>query len=125
MLKILIVEDHLSFRTIFKMILEHKWPDIIISEAQNGAQAMQKVEQESPDLIFMDIDLPDASGLELTRRIKANHPDISIFVITNYDEAEYSTAAKLAGAEHLFHKDAIDFEKLKAFIDDLIARTQG
>jgi CheY-like chemotaxis protein len=56
-----------------------------IAEAENGKEALQKVETLRPDLIFMDIKLPGENGLELTKKIKTRYSGISIIILTSYD----------------------------------------
>ena len=67
---------------------------------------MDKVNTFDPNLIFLEIHLPAQSGLVLARRIKFDHPDIVIVILTCYDLPEYQTAAEESGVEHLVSKDA-------------------
>ena len=66
---------------------------------------MDKVNTFDPNLIFLEIHLPAQSGLALARRIKFDHPDIVIVILTCYDLPEYQTAAEKSGVEHLVPKD--------------------
>ncbi|MCK5513391.1 MAG: response regulator, partial [Deltaproteobacteria bacterium] len=81
---ILIVEDNKIFRQSLKEMLCNAFPSMIIEEAKNGKEALQKIEDHTPDFIFMDIRLPRASGVTLTKKIKTAHPDIIIAVLTSY-----------------------------------------
>ena len=74
------------------------FPSMIIEEAVNGKEALQKVEDFLPDIVFMDISLPEGNGLELTRKIKTSHPGIVVVIFTNYDVPEYRDAALRSGA---------------------------
>jgi DNA-binding NarL/FixJ family response regulator len=71
-----------------------------IIEAKNGKEGMEQAASFHPDLIFMDIRLPDESGLELTKKIKASWPDTTIIILTHYDFPEYREAASKHGANH-------------------------
>ena len=82
--KTLIVEDNLLFRQSLKEILQRKFPAMIIDEADNGNDALQNISQHLPHLIFMDIKLKGENGLSLTKKIKNDHPEITVIVITNY-----------------------------------------
>ena len=92
MQKILIVDDNGLFRKALRESLHSHLPSLIISEAKNGEEALQTIPTFLPDLIFMDIQLPDRNGLELTRLIKGLYPDIKVVVLTGYDLPEYRDA---------------------------------
>jgi len=92
-LKVLIVEDSRLFRHVFKEMLHTRFPSLEIHEAADGEEALQMIKKVVPDLLFMDIRLPDANGLDLTRKIKAQHPRITSIIFTGYD-SEYREAAR-------------------------------
>lgn len=104
MFKILTVEDNDTFRKSLKEILLAKFPSLDIFEAGNGKEALEKVETLCPDIIFMDIKLPDENGLELTKKIKAHYPNIIIIILTIYDLPEYRETAYRYGANHFLSK---------------------
>src|SRR5512135_2939231 len=110
--KILIVEDNESFRQFFKENLESRFPSVKIFEAAEGKAALEIVETESPDLIFMDIQLPGENGLELTRKIKATHPDTSIVILSGCDSPEYRAVAFRHGANDFIDKNSFSHTKL-------------
>ena len=103
---ILIVEDNKIFRQSLKEMLCNAFPSMLIEEAKNGKDALQKIEDHTPDFIFMDIRLPRASGVTLTKKIKTAHPDIIIAVLTSYDLAEYRNAALQSGANYFLSKSS-------------------
>jgi len=105
MFKILIVDPNDPFRQSLKKVLMNRFPFIDIQEASDGNEGMDKVDTYDPNLIFLEIHLPAQSGLDLARRIKSNHPDIVIVILTSYDLPEYQTAAQESGVEHLVPKD--------------------
>ena len=106
MKRILIVEDNAFFLQFLKEAMHLRFPSIDILEAANGEEAMQKIKTLSPEAIFMDIRLPGENGLELTRKIKAQYPDIVVVILTNYDLPEYREAAHQARADHFISKDS-------------------
>ncbi len=118
--KILIVEDNPSFRQFFKENLESRFPSLKIFEAAEGKAALEIVEKELPELIFMDIQLPGENGLELTRKIKERYPQMTIIVVTTYDFPEYREAALRYGANRFMPKDALDWKEIEAVVKSLI-----
>lgn len=104
--RILIVEDNAFFLQFLKETMHLRSPLIDILEAANGEEAMQKIKTLSPDAIFMDLRLPGENGLELTKKIKAQYPDIVVVILTNYDLPEYREAAYQSRADHFLSKDS-------------------
>ena len=119
-LKTLIVDDNASFRGIIRDTLNALFPSMAIQEASEGSEAIQKVASFQPQVIFMDIRLPDENGLDLTKRIKASHPDTKVIIMTAYDAVEYREAATRFGAQGYFAKDALSTEQLEALIKSLV-----
>jgi len=105
MFKILITDPNAPFRQSLKKVLINHFPFLHIQEAADGNEGMDKVNAFEPDIIFLEIHLPDGSGLDLARRIKTDHQDIVIVILTSYDLPEYQTAAEKSGVEHLVPKD--------------------
>ncbi len=107
-IRFLIVEDNDHYRNFLKNIIQEDFSDITeIEEAADGREALEKVDSFIPDLIFMDIRLPDENGLELTRKIKAARPDTDIVILTYYDLPEYREAAFRYGANAFLVKDCL------------------
>jgi len=106
MKRILIVEDNAFFLQFLKETMCLRFPWIDILEASNGEEAMRKIEAVSPEAVFMDLRLPGENGLELTKKIKAQYPDITVVILTNYDLPEYREAAYQSGADHFVSKDS-------------------
>ena len=102
--KALIVEDNVHFRQTLRDILSNRFPFMVIEEAEDGKEALQKVDAFAPDLIFMDIKLPGESGLQLTQKIKSSHPEMLVVVLTSYDLPEYREAAFQLGANYFIVK---------------------
>ena len=115
MLRTLVVEDNRFFREVFKGRLLDYFPSMIIHEAINGKEAMEKINQMPPHLVFMDICLPGSNGLQLTRTIKKYYPNIKIAMLTAFDIPEYRQAAE-QDAECFFVKDSLDWKDVKEFV---------
>jgi DNA-binding NarL/FixJ family response regulator len=118
----MLVEDNVIFRESLRDSLRLRFPSIQIIEAGNGAEALEKINSLSPNLIFMDIRLPGQSGLELTEKIKKLHPDIMIIVLTDYDIPEYREAAARFKADHFFSKDSMTIEKIVPFVKSALSK---
>ncbi len=114
--RILIVEDSEIYRKLLRNALQKVFPEILIDEAVDGDEALQKVDAFLPDLIFMDIRLPDEDGLELTKKVKATHPDIRIFILTGYDTQEFRKATSQCGAEGFLAKTSFGLEELEELV---------
>jgi len=115
-IKTLIVEDNIIFRQAFRERLQNQFPSVVVEEASEGTEALQKVNTLHPDLIFMDIRLPGENGLDLTRKIMANHPETVVIILTDYDIPEYRNAASQCGASHFFAKESLDWGQVDTVI---------
>lgn len=107
MFRTMLVEDSSSFRQIVKQNLQDQFPSMEIIEAADGVEVFQKIDGHPPNLIFMDISLPGEDGLELTRKIKADHPEVTIIILSSHDSPEYREAAIRYKADYFFSKGAL------------------
>jgi two-component system, NarL family, response regulator LiaR len=97
-IKILLADDHPLIRWALKNILNTQ-PDFkIVGEAGDGVEALKLVSEQLPDVVIMDISMPNMNGLEATRQIKAKHPDIAVLVLTIHGESEHVFGILEAGA---------------------------
>jgi DNA-binding NarL/FixJ family response regulator len=120
-LRTLIVEDNASYREIIRDTLITLFPSIVIQEASEGNEAIHKIGIFQPQLIFMDIRLPDENGLHLTERIKTSHPDTKVIIMTSYDSMEYREAAIRYGANGYISKDSLNPGQLEKLVKSIIA----
>lgn len=116
MLRTLIVDGSTIFRHAFKNALCRKFPHMLIEEAADATEALEKVRTHAPGLVFMDISLPDESGLELLERIKATDPDIAVIVLSSHDLAEYREAASRGGACDFIPKGSLNLAEIATII---------
>ena len=120
MSKILIVENNDTFRHSLRSLLRSRFPSMVIEEAENGKEALQKTNEFFPNLILMDIKLPGESGLELTERIKNVFPATIIILLTNYDMPEYRKAAERCGANYFLGKGSSTAEEILGLVDSVL-----
>jgi len=122
MSSVLIVENNDFFRRSFKEILKMYIPSLSVYESVDGSDALAKIEQTSPDMVFMDIRLPGKNGLDLTREIKGHHPNLVISIFTSYDLPEYRKIAEEYGADHFVLKDAVSGAEIAAMVRAVIRK---
>jgi CheY-like chemotaxis protein len=116
----MLVEDNSSFRQLIKNDLQDQFPSMDIIEAADGIEAFQKIGSHPPNLIFMDIKLPGENGPELTRKIKADHPDIIIIILTSYDLLEYREAAIRCKANYFLSKGSIGTGEISKLVKSIL-----
>jgi len=113
-IRVLIVDDHALFRDGVNAILKAA-PDIeVVGEAATGQQALQQAEATSPDVILMDIQMPDMTGLEATKRILQTAPDVGVIMVTMLEDDHSLFAAMRAGAHGYVLKGADKAEMLRS-----------
>jgi two-component system invasion response regulator UvrY len=111
--KILLVDDHAIVRSGLRRLFA-ALPGIQISEAATGREALAMVRADRPALIVLDLNLPGLGGLELLRRLLAEHPEARVVVLSMHAEALYATRALRAGAAGYLSKNASPEELLEA-----------
>jgi DNA-binding NarL/FixJ family response regulator len=120
--KTLIVEDNVTFRKAFIDILCKTFPLMAVEEAQDGVEALKKIETFVPDLVFMDIRLPGQTGLELTKKIKASRPEVTVIILTDYNLPEYREAAFDSGADDFVVKGSLNPAAIEALVKLISSR---
>jgi DNA-binding NarL/FixJ family response regulator len=103
---VLLVDDHALFRQGLRQLLELEDDIEVIGDASNGAEALAMVRQLQPDVVLMDINMPDVDGITATRNILADRPETSVVILTMYREDDYAFQAVRAGARGYLLKNA-------------------
>jgi two-component system response regulator NreC len=114
MTRLLLVDDHAVVRSGLKMLLSGHSEMEIVGEADSAAGALQEAERTHPDVILMDIGLPDKTGIEATREIKKRFPDVKVVALTIHEDEEYFFQMLDAGASGYVPKRAAPEELLTA-----------
>ena len=113
-IRVLLVDDHTIVRQGLKLILSAH-PDVkVVGEAANGREAIALAEQLRPDLVLMDVAMPELNGIEATRRMVEANSRVRVLVLSMHKEAVYVREILRAGARGYILKDAIDTELLNA-----------
>jgi DNA-binding NarL/FixJ family response regulator len=111
---ILIVDDHTLFRTGIRKMLEAE-PDMhVVGEAATGREALEQARQLMPDVILMDVKMPDMDGIEATRRLCREMPHVGVIFCTMFEDDEFVFAGLQAGGRGYILKDADPETMLRA-----------
>jgi two-component system response regulator NreC len=105
-IRLLLVDDHEVVRRGLRMLLENESDLNIVGEANTGKEAMKLVETYKPDVVIMDITLPDISGIDATRHIKESHPEVAVVALTIHEDQQYFFEMLQVGASGYVPKRA-------------------
>lgn len=106
MIRVLLVDDQELIRTGFRLVLEAEDDIEVIGEAGDGAQAITEAVRLRPDVVLMDVRMPQLDGIEATARLTRELPDTGVLVLTTFDLDQYAFGALEAGASGFLLKDA-------------------
>ena len=113
-IRILIVDDHTVVRDGLSAMLGREDDMTVVGEASNGLEAIEQTSRLKPDVILMDLRMPELDGVGAMRRIAESDPDVQVLVLTTFDTDEYIFQAIEAGAKGFLLKDASREELFKA-----------
>ena len=116
-IKLMLVDDHDVVRTGLRSFLETQPGFEVIAEAKNGLQALEKAREAQPDIVLMDITMPDMDGMEATQQLKKLYPDCQVLVLTVHADKQYFMKMLSVGASGYITKQAA--------ADELIAAIQA
>ncbi len=105
-LRVLVVDDHPIVREGVRRILEAVPDMLVVGEASDGASALALAARLLPDAAVVDVGLPDMSGLALVRLLKAQRGELTVLMLSMYDDAEYARESRVAGASAYVVKDS-------------------
>lgn len=130
-IRVLLADDHAVVRAGIRQFLERAADLHVIAEADDGEMAQELILTQHPDVAVLDIQMPKATGIEVTRWVRAHHPQIGVLILTAYDDDPYVMAVLQAGANGYVLKTASPDEIVqavrevhegKSFLDPTIAR---
>ncbi len=113
-IKLLIADDHRLFRLGLRQLVE-KHPEIhVVSEAATGFEAVEAARDTNPDIVLMDISMPEMNGIEATRKILTDHSEVRVIILSMHADRRYIVEALRAGAKGYLLKDAAPEELIQA-----------
>jgi len=113
-IRVLLADDQALVRSGFRMILENRSDIEVVGEAQNGVEAIDLAREQTPDVILMDVRMPELDGVEATRRLVASGSPARVLILTTFDLDEYVYEAIRAGASGFLLKDVQPVELVDA-----------
>lgn len=117
MISVLIVDDERLVREALKLLLKDTPGIKVIGEAETGEAALTKIREKRPNVILLDIHLPDISGLYITQKLRRQYPEIKIIIITTETNETFPTRLLEAGVQGYFTKEAEQGELVQAIKD--------
>jgi two-component system response regulator EvgA len=114
-LRVLIVDDHSSFRTAARRLLEGEGYEVV-GEADDAASALALVQEAHPELVLLDVQLPDLDGFELTDRLVALDPRLQIVLISSRDAEDYGRFVEGSAARGFLPKSELSGASLAALL---------
>src|ERR671918_2093055 len=112
--KVLIADDHGIVRSGLRMLLERQDDIEVVGEAADGAEARDMAIRERPDLAILDVKMPKLTGLQATREIREQVPDVAVLILSMYDDDRYLFEALKAGASGYVLKAQADADLMAA-----------
>jgi two-component system, NarL family, response regulator LiaR len=116
-IRVLLADDHAIVRAGIRQFLEYAGDIRVIAEADDGQMAQAYITRDPPDVAVLDIQMPKISGIEVTRWLRANHPNVGVLILTAYDDDPYVLAVLQAGANGYVLKTASPAELIQAVRD--------
>jgi DNA-binding NarL/FixJ family response regulator len=113
-IKVILVDDHVLVRDGIKALLDDQKGVVVIDEASNGEEALEIVKKNKPDVLIVDIRMPEMNGIEMVREINNKYGDIRTLMLSMHDSEEYVVQSIQAGADGYMLKGASKAEFLKA-----------
>ncbi|WP_408009791.1 response regulator [Pseudalkalibacillus sp. A8] len=114
MINVMLVDDHAVLRDGLKNIFEMEDDIKVVGEAVNGNEALENLKGLKPDVVLLDINLPDKNGVELTAILKRDYPNVKVLILTMHSMDEYFMAAIREGADGYLLKDAPSVQVVEA-----------
>jgi DNA-binding NarL/FixJ family response regulator len=119
--RVLIVDDQTLFRSGLARLLDEDKRVTVVGEAGDGLEAVQKVASVKPDIVLMDLRMPNLDGIEATRKIVAEHPEVKVLILTTFEADNHVIQALKVGASGYILKDS----RADAIVSSILAVASG
>jgi DNA-binding NarL/FixJ family response regulator len=116
-IKVVLADDHAVVRSGIRQFLESAVDIVVIAEAEDGVKARELIQSKKPDVAVLDIQMPKATGIEVTRWVRANQKEVGVLILTAYDDYPYVSAVLQAGANGFILKTASPEDIVQAVRD--------
>ncbi len=113
-IRVLMVDDHAILREGLRVLLGFYDDVEVVGEAQDGAEALAKVGELRPDIVLMDVAMPGVNGLDATRQIRSQHPDVRVLILTQHEDPQYVLPLLQAGASGYVSKRGVSNDLINA-----------
>ncbi|HKE28509.1 MAG TPA: response regulator transcription factor [Bryobacteraceae bacterium] len=113
-IRILLAEDHAVMRTGLRLVLERQRDFQVVGEASDGREAVALAQQQKPDVILMDIGMPNLNGIEAARQITTSLPQVSVVILSMHSDEAYVLRALKAGARGYLLKESAESDLIAA-----------
>lgn len=124
MFKTLVVEDNKAFRESLIGMLEGHFSTLVFEKAASSEEALLKLSRFSPELIFVDIQLPGQNGLQLSKTLRSKYEKAVIVILTNHDGPEYRQAATQCGANFFISKGGSSVDEILDVVETVVTGSQ-
>jgi pilus assembly protein CpaE len=116
-LSVMVVDDQAPFRMAARAVIRRSEGFSLAGEAENGVQAVEMAHEIHPDVVLMDINMPEMGGIEATRRIVADLPDTFVILCSTYDISDLPPDATASGGRAYVHKEQLGATTLRRLWD--------
>ena len=113
-IRILLADDHNILRDGMRLLLERQPGFVVVGEAADGRETLQLAQDQRPDVVVMDIAMPNMNGIEATRRIVASHPSVGVVILSMHQDESYVLRSLKAGARGYLLKDSLRADVIEA-----------
>jgi DNA-binding NarL/FixJ family response regulator len=113
--RVLVVDDHAGFRTCASELLQAEGFDVV-GEAEDGASALARAAELKPELVLLDIQLPDFDGFEVAERLLAVNPELAIVLVSSRDRSSYGPLVEQSGARGFVTKSDLSGESIEGLL---------
>ncbi len=122
LLRFLIVDDHAPSRVVLNEMIATQPGWQVVGQATNGLEAISSVRSQQPDIVLMDVAMPQMNGIQTTRKIKATFPQTKVILFSAYVDRGYQRGSEEAGADYFIHKEELNIQSLREIVEHVLEK---